>query len=100
LGSAVDFGFTSAQRSGSTGTLPFLPDITAEWKITPDGKLALTFFYRDSYNYLTGIGRQNRSGASISFRHEFDHTGELWKKKKKDAKPAAPSSPTGVSAKQ
>jgi hypothetical protein len=83
FGSAVDFGLTSTQVN-ATKSLPFLPDITAEWKISPDGKLALTFFYRDSYNYLSGGGaRQNRTGASISYRREFEHAGELWKGKKK-----------------
>jgi hypothetical protein len=89
LGSAVDVGISSAQRN-ATNNLPFLPDITAEWKITPDGKLALTFFYRDSYNYLIPQGiRQNRSGASISYRREFEHAGELWKGKKKKPEPAS-----------
>lgn len=82
LGSAVDIGWSSSQRNA--GNIPFLPDITAEWKITPDGKLALTFFYRDSYNYLSGGGvRQNRSGASISYRREFDNAGELLNTRKK-----------------
>lgn len=96
FGSAADFGITSTQ-STTTRNLPFLPDITAEWKITPDGKLALTFFYRDTYNYTRLGARENRSGASISYRREFDHTGELWKKKKQNnnSKPPAP-----VSAKQ
>ncbi len=88
FGSAVDFGLTS-QQVNATRNLPFLPDITAEWKISPDGKLALTFFYRDSYNYLIGAGvRQNRSGASISYRREFDNVGELLndRKKKKEKK--------------
>ncbi|RZK45878.1 MAG: hypothetical protein EOO94_03660, partial [Pedobacter sp.] len=70
FGSALDFGLTS-QQVQATRNLQFLPDITAEWKIRPDGKLLLTFFYRDSYNYLSGVGaRQNRSGASISYRRE------------------------------
>ncbi len=89
FGSAVDFGLSSAQVN-ETRNVQFLPDITAEWKITPDGKLALTFFYRDNYSYLTstGPGRQNRSGASISYRREFDHPGELWRSdKKKEEKP-------------
>lgn len=89
FGSAADFGITSAQ-STNTRNLPFLPDITAEWRITPDGKLALTFFYRDTYNYTRLGARENRSGASISYRREFDHAGELYKKKKKTGKPAAP----------
>ena len=86
LGSAADLGITSQKTA--TPNLPFLPDITAEWKITPDGKLALTFFYRDTFNYLQGGARQNRSGASISYRREFEHAGELWKGPKK--KPANP----------
>ncbi|MEO8584286.1 MAG: translocation/assembly module TamB domain-containing protein, partial [Flavitalea sp.] len=96
LGSAIDFGLTAAQVN-ATKNLPFLPDISAEWKITPDGKLALTFFYRDSYNYLTGgpiasgtptssggAGvRQNRTGASISYRRDYETIGELLQSKKK-----------------
>jgi len=92
LGSAVDFGLSSQQVNASGSTLPFLPDITAEWKITPEGRLLLTFFYRDSYNYLAGAGvRQNRSGASISYRKEFDRFSELWRgDKKKNKKPSQP----------
>ncbi|HUR10146.1 MAG TPA: translocation/assembly module TamB domain-containing protein [Flavitalea sp.] len=91
FGSAVDFGLSSAQVN-ATRNLPFLPDISAEWKLSPDGKLLLTFFYRDSYNYLTGAGvRQNRSGASISYRKEFDSIGELLgNDKKKKKKPLVP----------
>lgn len=87
FGSAVDFGLSSAQAS-VTRNVQLLPDITAEWKITPDGKLALTFFYRDNYNYISAGGRQNRSGASLSYRREFEHAGELWKgNRKKEEKP-------------
>lgn len=97
FGSAVDFGLSSAQVS-QTRNVQFLPDITAEWKITPDGKLALTFFYRDNYSYLTstGPGRQNRSGASISYRREFDEAGELWGDRKRgEKKKAAPEGSAG-----
>lgn len=92
LGSAVDFGLNTTQQVNQAKTLPFLPDVNAEWKITPDGKLALTFFYRDSYNFLavssngTNGVRQNRTGAAISYRREFETLGELLEssKKKKD----------------
>lgn len=85
FGSSLDFGLSS-QQVQATQKLQFLPDITAEWKIRPDGKLMLTFFYRDNYNYLSGTGaRQNRSGASISWRKDFDKTSELFKKKKSEA---------------
>lgn len=101
LGSAVDFGLSSQQVNASGRTLPFLPDITAEWKITPEGRLLLTFFYRDSYNYLAGAGvRQNRSGASISYRKEFDRFSDLWRsnksKNKKSLPPPAKTDSTGT----
>lgn len=83
FGSAFDFGLSSAQINGA-GSIPFLPDITADWKIRPDGKLVLSFFYRETYNYSTpGLGnRQNRSGASISYRRDFDRFSQLWRNEK------------------
>jgi len=61
--------------------------------VTPDGRLLLTFFYRDTYNYLTNLGaRENRSGASISYRREFDNTSELLKKRKNEKAAAPPAS--------
>jgi hypothetical protein len=93
FGSALDFGLSS-QQVQATKNLQFLPDITAEWKIRPDGKLVLTFFYRDSYNYLAGTtgARQNRSGASISWRRDFDRISDLWRKsKKKKVKEKSPA---------
>ena len=94
LGSAVDFGLSAQQINASGSTLPFLPDITAEWKITPEGRLLLTFFYRDSYNYLAGAGvRQNRSGASISYRKEFDRISDLWRGDRKKARRTTPPPP-------
>ena len=84
FGSAMDFGLSAAQVNASKN-LPFLPDINAEWKITPDGKLSLNFFYRDSYSFLSGAsGRQNRSGASISYRREFDKIEDLKRNKKEE----------------
>jgi len=65
----------------------FLPDITAEYKITTDGRVILSFFYRDSYNYLSGNHTQNSSGASISYRRDFDRIDELLKRKKKAPRP-------------
>ncbi|HXB91297.1 MAG TPA: hypothetical protein VNU72_03370, partial [Puia sp.] len=97
FGSALDFGMTPQQVQASS--FQFLPDINAEYKITSDGRVALTFFYRDSYNYLsTGSHTQNSSGTSISYRRDFDRIDELLKKKKKKPKavvtpPPAPSQP-------
>jgi hypothetical protein len=85
FGSALDFGMTPQQAQASS--FQFLPDINAEYKITADGRVALTFFYRDSYNYLSGGNHtQNSSGSSISYRRDFDRIDELFKGKKKKKK--------------
>jgi len=96
VGSAVDFGMTAQQVQASS--FQFLPDIAAEYKITPDGRVALTFFYRDSYNYLSaGNHTQNSSGSSISYRRDFDRIDELFKKKKKKTpKKTPPPSPQAL----
>lgn len=92
VGSALDFGLN--QQQVQAASFQFLPDITAEYKITPDGRVALTFFYRDSYNYLnTANHTQNSSGTSISYRREFDNFAELFKKKKKRTPAPPPAAP-------
>ncbi|HYF31278.1 MAG TPA: translocation/assembly module TamB domain-containing protein [Chitinophagaceae bacterium] len=80
FGSALDFGLNTQQVQAAR--TQFLPDLSAEWKIRPDGRLLLTFFYRDSWDYVIN-SRQNRSGVSISHRREFDTLGELFRRKKK-----------------
>jgi len=100
LGSAFDIGMGAAQVQAAS--FQFLPDITAEYKITPDGRVVLSFFYRDSYNYLSGNHTQNSSGASISYRRDFDRIDELFKKKKKTPripkKDKKPTDATGSNA--
>jgi hypothetical protein len=92
VGSALDFGLT--QQQVQAASFQFLPDITAEYKVTPDGRVALTFFYRDSYNYLnTANHTQNSSGTSISYRRDFDNFAELFKKKKKKTPAPPPAAP-------
>jgi len=85
FGSAFDIGMGAAQVQAAS--FQFLPDLTAEYKITPDGRVILSFFYRDSYNYLSANRTQNSSGASISYRRDFDRIDELFKKKKKTPRP-------------
>ncbi|HEY4206811.1 MAG TPA: translocation/assembly module TamB domain-containing protein [Puia sp.] len=85
VGSAFDIGMGAQQVQAAS--FQFLPDITAEYKITTDGRVVLSFFYRDSYNYLSGNHTQNSSGASISYRRDFDRIDELFKKKNKKQRP-------------
>jgi hypothetical protein len=92
VGSALDFGMTAQQEQAAA--FEFLPDITAAYKITADGRVSLTLFYRDSYNYLTGGNHTlNSSGSSISYRRDFDRIDELFKKKKKKKIPKQPAPP-------
>ena len=97
FGSALDFGLTAEQAQAAA--FQFLPDFTAEWKIRPDGRLLLTLFYRDSYNYIYS-GKENRSGVSISNRREFDNLDELFhsRKKKKPPVPQTNKSDSTVTA--
>jgi hypothetical protein len=77
-----DFNFSTGNRSatGSQSFL-FLPDVTVEYKITPDGKFRTSFFYRSSFDALSTTGRRDRTGGNISYRTEFDFLLP-WKKKK------------------
>lgn len=66
----------------------FLPDVTAEWLINDRGTVRATFFYRENLDLLTGTtggsnGRTKRSGASISYRKEFDRLADFFKSREK-----------------
>ncbi|MFD2524503.1 translocation/assembly module TamB domain-containing protein [Flavihumibacter stibioxidans] len=80
VGSAIDFGINSRQSA----TFQFLPDVSAEYKLTPDGKFRITFFYRNNWSYVYQSALQ-RSGISLSYRKEFDRIRELFTRKKKKA---------------
>ncbi|MCW3119262.1 MAG: hypothetical protein JWM28_3344, partial [Chitinophagaceae bacterium] len=80
-------------------TVQLLPDLTAEWLINQTGTIRAIFFYRENTDYLNTtssgtLGRTKRSGASLSYRREFNLLGgdeEKKKNKKKEVlpKPAA-----------
>ncbi len=78
VGSAIDFGINSRQSA----TFQFLPDVSAEYKLTPDGKFRITFFYRNNWSYAYQSALQ-RSGIGLSYRKEFDRIWELFRRKKK-----------------
>ena len=104
FGSALDFGLSPQQAAASS--FQFLPDITAEYKITPDGRFAFSLFYRDSYQYFSANHTENSSGGSISYTRDFDRIEDLFKKKKKDkdkekpkeTKPVANTAPAETSS--
>jgi hypothetical protein len=87
VGSALDFGLNNTSTANTKNNFQFLPDITAQLKLTSDGKILFNLFYRENRNYLTSLttGKQSRSGASISYRKEFETIDELFRKKKKQS---------------
>ncbi len=84
VGSALDFGVSAASAANTRNNFQILPDVTAQLKLTADGKVLFNLFYRENRGYLTSLNnKQSRSGASISYRKEFEHFGDLFKKEKK-----------------
>ncbi|MBZ5856709.1 translocation/assembly module TamB domain-containing protein [Flavihumibacter profundi] len=94
VGSAIDFGISAQQAT----TFQFLPDVNAEYKLTPDGKFRINFFYRNNWSYIAQSALQ-RSGVSFSYRREFDRFADLFRKKKKK-KPAIIDIPGNASIEQ
>lgn len=86
LGSSLDVPLQSTIQQN----VQFLPDVTAEWLINQTGTIRASFFYRQNLDYLTtsatGPPRTKRSGASIAYRKEFDHVGDLFRSNKKRSK--------------
>jgi hypothetical protein len=89
-----DFNFSTGTRTATGAqSFLFLPDVTVEYKITPDGKVRTSFFYRSSFDALSTSGRRDRTGGNISYRTEFDH---LIPRKKKKEPVVEDSSTTGL----
>lgn len=73
-----------------------LPDVTLEWLINESGSIRASFFYRENTDYLStttsSAGKAKRIGGNLSYRKDFDHLGDIFKRKNKKA-PAAPAQP-------
>jgi hypothetical protein len=91
-----DFNFTTSGTAAvnSSQSFLFLPEVNVEYKITPDGKLRTSFFYRSTYDALSSSGRRDRTGGNISYRTEFDHLFWWKKDKKKEEEPVTDTSTT------
>ena len=74
-----------------------LPDITIEVLINKSGTVRATFFHKQNIDYLTGTTgttntKSQRTGASLAYKKDFNHLGDLFNKKKRNKplpKPAA-----------
>jgi hypothetical protein len=86
-------------QTGSTQQqVGFLKDFTIEIMINQSGSFRATIFSRDNIDYLTsnvsGSGRQNRTGVGVSYRKDFDHLGDIFRRKKKQTLPIPPPATT------
>ncbi len=69
VGSDFDFSV----KSSATNSFLFLPDISIEFLLSANRKLRFIIFKKDN---LELGSRQNRAGASISFRQDFEKFGK------------------------
>ena len=95
VGSDVDLNVNNnSATSQQLGNLQLLPDVTVEFILSRDRKVRAIVFSRNNLDVSTaGVGRRNRTGASISYRKDFNHI--IYKPKKKEEKPVeAPTSLT------
>ena len=63
----------------------FLPDVTLEILINPSGSFRAILFYRENTDYLTTTATsktQKKTGIGLSYRKDFDHLSDIFKRKK------------------
>lgn len=92
-GVSLDYS-NSPQFAQKSTNLLWSPDLSVEWRISPDGHLRLVGFNRTNYD-LT-YGRYNRTGVGLSYRKDFDRLIDLFQNDRKKAKREAADSSTQI----
>ncbi|HQV59255.1 MAG TPA: translocation/assembly module TamB domain-containing protein [Chitinophagaceae bacterium] len=85
-GVGFDAPLSQGSQSNIQQNIQLLPDVTLEWLINPSGTIRATFFYRTNTDYLTSSSNAStarRTGASISYKKDFDKLSDLFRRKKK-----------------
>jgi len=85
-GVGFDAPLSQGSQSNIQQNIQLLPDVTLEWLINPSGTIKATFFYRTNTDYLTSSSNAStarRTGASISYKKDFDKLSDLFRRKKK-----------------
>lgn len=91
--SSLDFGLGSNQTGQVS--LAFLPNVTVEYKLNPNGTVIATVFHRQVLDILeTNAEKRLSTGAGVVLRKEGDSLSDIIpfgrKKKKKPTEPPAP----------
>ena len=75
VGGDVDFSVNgNSAASQQLGNLQLLPDVTVEFILSRDRKVRAIVFSRNNLDIsAAGVGRRNRTGASLSYRKDFNN---------------------------
>lgn len=92
ISTGVGFDAPLSNQSGQNNlqqNIMLLPDVTMEWLINPSGTIRATFFYRQNADYLStssnaSTTKATRTGASLSYRKDFDRLGDLFRRNKRN----------------
>jgi TamB, inner membrane protein subunit of TAM complex len=92
IGGNLDYNNPYLLQATNNNNLLITPDFSAEWLLTNDGKVRVVGFRRTSIDQV--FGQRNRQGISLSYKKDFDHLSDLFKrdpdKQKKKKVAAAP----------
>ncbi|MBI9034909.1 MAG: translocation/assembly module TamB [Bacteroidales bacterium] len=70
----------------SQNTSNIVGDVNIEYKVTPDGRIRLKAFNRTNEIDLIDYEAPYTQGVGVFYRKDFDHFGDLFKRKNKKAK--------------
>jgi hypothetical protein len=88
----ITFGttFDVPIQSDIQQTIQVFPDVSVDWLINKTGSIRATFFYSQTPDLLTGTQattKNQRAGAKLSYRKEFNSIKDLFTSKKKKHPP-------------
>ncbi len=98
IGGSLDYNNPYLLQQSGRNNLLVTPDFSAEWLLSPDGRVRVVGFRRTSIDQV--LGQRNRQGISLSYKKDFDiFPKQLFSRdtdrprKKRKAKQTATASP-------
>lgn len=82
----IDVGGNQSAGSiqGSQNTSNIVGDVNLEYKITPEGKFKIKAYNRSNYRDPLNSTAPYTQGVGVFYRKEFDHFGDLFRRKNKE----------------
>lgn len=86
FGNNFDFRLANTSSTSTLGGFQYLPNLNVEFILSKDRRLRAIVFYTNTPDPTTPSGQRNRSGASLSYKRDFDRLfGNNSSKKLKDS---------------